>query len=62
MPGTSSDSRLLRAVGVAVFLVAVAGSTLYGWEFDAGTSDPLPLALGVACAAIALGVVLLRRR
>lgn len=62
MPGRSSDSRPLQVVGLVAFVVAVVGSTYLGWEFDGSMDDPVPVALGIAFAAIAVGVFVYRRR
>ncbi|MEZ3116026.1 multidrug transporter [Halobaculum sp. MBLA0147] len=50
MPGTSSDSPVRTAVGLAVFAVAVLGSVVLGWgygDFD----DPVAVVIGVAVVA-----------
>jgi hypothetical protein len=52
MPGTSSDSPVLVVVGLAVAVIAVVGTTFFGWEF--GQSDSVaPLAIAAVCVAIA---------
>lgn len=60
MPGRASGSRPLRYLGALVALVAVVGTTVLGWEFGA-VDDPIPVVLGLACAALALGWTLYRR-
>jgi uncharacterized membrane protein len=42
-------------IGVLVALVAVVGSTVFGWRFGAGASNPV--AFGVALAAVGVAVV-----
>jgi hypothetical protein len=59
MPGRPTESRSLQVVGALVALVAVVGYTFYDWQW--GSGDPLPTALGLAVAALAVGVTLYRR-
>lgn len=54
MPGRSTSSKPLQYVGIAVALIAVVGSVALGWDFG-GSIDPLPAALGVAAAGVAIG-------
>ncbi|MFC4356628.1 multidrug transporter [Halobium salinum] len=60
MPGRSSSPRSLRYLAAAVALVALVGTTVLGWEFGA-TDDPIPIAIGVGCAALAVGWTLYQR-
>ncbi|RXK51821.1 multidrug transporter [Halorientalis pallida] len=59
MPGRPAESRSLQVVGALVALVAVIGYTVYDWQW--GSGDPLPTAIGLAVAALAIGVTLYRR-
>jgi lipopolysaccharide export LptBFGC system permease protein LptF len=59
MPGRPAESRPLQFVGALVALVAVIGFVVFDWEWGGG--DPLPTVLGVAAAALAVGVTLYRR-
>ena len=59
MPGRPAESRSLRIVGALVALVAVIGFVAFDWQWGGG--DPLPTLLGVAAAALAVGVTLYRR-
>lgn len=54
MPGRASDSKALQFLGAAVFIVAVVGYVAFGWRFGE-SNGPIPLALGVLFAAIAIG-------
>lgn len=47
MPGTSSDSPVGTAAGVAVFAVAVVGSVVLDWDYG-GFDDPVAVVIGVA--------------
>ena len=58
MPGKPSQSRPLQYVGALVAAVAVVGTVAFGWEF--GGTDPVPVALGVAVAAVAVGATAYR--
>lgn len=50
-----SSSRLEFAIGVAFAIVAVIGSVFFGWDFGfGGSSQPLPFAIGVLAACIAV--------
>ncbi|MFC6725265.1 multidrug transporter [Halobium palmae] len=46
-------------VGVIMVVIAIGGSVLFGWEWSAFPSQPVPLAIGVL-AAIAAVVVTVR--
>lgn len=59
MPGRS-QSTALQYVGALVALVALVGYVVFGWRFGE-TDGTLPLAIGVACAIIAVGWTLYRR-
>jgi uncharacterized membrane protein YbjE (DUF340 family) len=55
MPGAGrSDSTLLTYVGIAVAAVAVVGSVVFGWSFNA-SDGLLPFAVGAVAAAVAVG-------
>jgi len=60
MPGRSSQSALLRYVGVIAAIVAIVGSAQFDWQFGAPTGS-VPFALGVAAALLAVGWTLYRR-
>lgn len=47
-------SKRLRAVGVAAFVVGLAGFVALGWRFDAAGGSPV----AVAAAAVAAGLAL----
>lgn len=53
-----TDSRLGTLVGLAVVAVAVGGSVLFDWEWGAGLSQPVPFAIGVVAALVAVGVTI----
>ena len=59
MPGRSADSRPHRAAGLAVAAVAVVGALALGWQF--GGNDPVPTAVGVGVAAVAVAWTLYAR-
>ncbi|WP_424017945.1 hypothetical protein ACOZ4N_19045 [Halorientalis pallida] len=59
MPGRPAESAPLQLVGALAALVAVVGYVVYDWQW--GSGDPLPTALGLAVAALAVGVTLYRR-
>lgn len=50
----NGDFNLGTVVGVAVVAVAVLGSYFLDWEWSAFPSQPVPLAIGVIAAAVAL--------
>ncbi|NHX35979.1 MULTISPECIES: multidrug transporter [Halolamina] len=52
MPGRSSTAPGLWLLGLVVAVVALVGTTQLGWEFG-GFDDPVPIAIGVACAVLA---------
>jgi len=55
MPGGGrSNSRPLALVGAVVAVVAIAGTTVLGWEFGYPSGDVLPFALGVGACTLAL--------
>lgn len=60
MPGKASDSRVMQVVGAAVAGVAVVGHFVFGWQFG-DVSDPVPIAVGLIAAALAIGWTLSRR-
>ncbi|SEQ70899.1 multidrug transporter [Natrinema salaciae] len=53
------DSSLVTAIGLAVALVAIVGTQVFGWEW--GSGQLVPTAIGVGVAVIAIFVVLARR-
>ncbi|WP_049991912.1 hypothetical protein [Natrinema salifodinae] len=57
---SSNASPLLTTIGLAVALVAVVGTHVFGWEL--GSGQPLPTVIGVAAATVAVAVALARRR
>jgi hypothetical protein len=62
MPGAGrSDSRVLRWVGAAVAVVAVAGAAFGGWRFDGLADGPLPFAIAVVAVTVALAASLYAR-
>lgn len=61
MAGRRTEWRLLQYVGVVVFAIGLVGYVVFGWEFG-GTNDPLPAALAVFAAAVALVWTLARNR
>jgi hypothetical protein len=60
MPGGFSGDRRVQLIGLAFFVVAVAGTVLYDWDFS-GDSGPVPTALALVAVAVAVAVTLLRR-
>lgn len=56
-----TEWRLLQYVGVVAFGIGFVGYAVFGWRFD-GTGDPLPAALAVVAAAVALVWTLARYR
>lgn len=60
MPGRRSRSGPLALLGILAAVVGVVGFVVFGWRFGEATG-PLPLALGVLFAAVAVVVTLLNR-
>ncbi|WP_166377367.1 hypothetical protein [Halorubrum sp. BOL3-1] len=54
MPDKGGDGDY-QLVGAAVALIAVVGWVVFGWGFDVGDGT-VPLLLGLAAAAVAVGV------
>lgn len=48
-----TEWRLLQFVGVVIFAIGFVGYVVFDWRFGEA-SDPLPVALAVVAAAIAL--------
>ncbi len=47
-------------VGIVIAIVAVGGSVLFGWEWSAFPSQPVPLAIGVVAAIVAVTIMVRR--
>lgn len=52
------DSRLGTIVGLVVVGIALGGSVLFDWQWGWNPSQPVPLAIGVVAAVVALGVTI----
>ena len=57
-----SDSSIGTVVGLAFVVLAVLGSTVLDWEWTASINQPVPLAIGVIAAAVALVIVFQKLR
>lgn len=55
-----TEWRLLQYVGLAAFAIGFVGYSVFGWRFD-GATDPIPAALAILAAAVALVWTLARR-
>jgi hypothetical protein len=61
MPGAGgSESTAVGVLGALVALAAIAGTLLFGWSFG-GSTDTVPLAIGVAVGVFAFGWSVYRR-
>lgn len=60
MPGRSSQSTIVQAIGALVALVAVVGYVVFDWRF--GSGDVGPLLMGVGAAILAIGLTVYRWR
>ncbi|WP_134669469.1 multidrug transporter [Halorussus marinus] len=45
-------------VGLVVAVIAIGGSVLFGWEWGSFLRQPVPLAIGVIAAIVAVAVTL----
>lgn len=45
-------------IGIAIAIVAVGGSVLFGWEWNAFPTQPIPLVIGVVAALAAVTVMI----
>ena len=54
MTRVRSDSKRLRYVGVAAFVVGLVGFVALGWRFDSAGGSPVAVAAAVVAAALAL--------
>lgn len=60
MPGAGrSNAPLARGIGALVALIAVVGSLAFGWSFN--SPAPIPTAIGIFVAAVAIGWTLCNR-
>ncbi|MFC4540573.1 multidrug transporter [Halosolutus amylolyticus] len=50
-----NSSPIVTAIGVAVALIAIVGTQVFGWEWGGG--QLVPTTLGVVAAAIAIVVI-----
>lgn len=50
-------STLGTVVGIIVVVIAIAGSVFLDWEWGAFPNQPVPLAIGVIAAAVAVAVM-----
>ena len=61
MAGRRTEWRLLQFVGLVALAIGFVSYVVFGWRFG-GASDPLPKALAVVAAAVALVWTLARNR
>lgn len=54
MCARSTQSRPLTILAILVAIVAVVGTVALGWEWG-NTDDPVPMAIGVGVALVAVG-------
>nr|WP_082146625.1 multidrug transporter [Halostagnicola sp. A56] len=56
--GRDARSSIGTVLGIAFVIIAVVGTQFLGWEW--GSGQPLPTAIGIVAAGIALVVVIVR--
>ncbi|SFS92939.1 multidrug transporter [Halostagnicola kamekurae] len=56
--GRNTSSSIGTALGIAFVIIAIVGTQFLGWEW--GSGQPLPMAIGIVAAGIALAVVIVR--
>lgn len=61
MPGKRRSSKAVQYLGALVAAIAVFGYVVFDWDF-AGATDPVPFALGVVVAILAIGLTLYQKR
>ncbi len=61
MPGAGrSESTAMQYIGAAVFLVAVVGWLLFGWDFQSSDGS-IPLVIAAVCVLLAVSVTAYNR-
>ncbi|WP_134669481.1 hypothetical protein [Halorussus marinus] len=53
-----STSTATRAIGVAMFVLALVGYVAFGWRFGDGVDSPIALGLALVAVAVAVGATL----
>jgi len=53
-----STSTVSRALGLAMFAVALVGYVVFDWRFSDGLDNPVAFGLAMVAVAVAVGVTL----